>query len=148
VQVRKVIEAFVVKLCENLLRLWVLLWALARLNRDGCRLCLRPREDLPPPIGIRVRDPSLMRRDARADALVGRDASIHGVPPPLWIGVVCPSRQAAHQLGAQPVALPPPLPKPQQMCVCPPHPKTMIERGWACIGDTMDGFGGQRMMSR
>jgi hypothetical protein len=95
-----------------------------------------------------VRDPSLMRHDARADALVGRDASIHGVPPPLWIGVVCPSRQASHQLGAQPVALPPPLPKPQPMCVCPPHPKTMIERGWACIGDTMDGFGGQQMMSR
>ena len=92
----------------------MLLWALARPNRGSCRLCLRPREDLPPSIGVRVGDPSLMRHDTRADVLVGRDTGTHGTPPPLWMGVVCPSMQAAHQLGVQPAALPPPSLSPYQ----------------------------------
>ena len=91
----------------------MLLWALARPNRGSCRLCLRAREDLPPPFGVGVGD-SLMRHDTRANALVGRDAGIHGTPPPLWMDVVCPSMQATHQLGVQPATLLPPSLSPCQ----------------------------------
>jgi hypothetical protein len=75
-------EAFIRKLCWDLLGLQELLWAMMRLNRGGHRSRLPPREDLPPPIGVGGGGPS-----AWADVLVGRDTIIH-----------CPSRLATHQL--------------------------------------------------
>jgi hypothetical protein len=82
VRAKKAIEAFVMKVCGDLLGLQELLWAMMRLNRGGRRSRLPPREDLPPPIGVGGGDPF-----AWADVLVGRDMAIH-----------CPSRLAAHQL--------------------------------------------------